>query len=72
MAATHIALEAIDVRGHFLPLALIPLQPFMDQPTFAEGFRHQPLFRLSWYGHPTEIVDENADDKGGAPKSLQT
>lgn len=52
VSATHIGLEAMDVRGSFLPLALVPLQPFLDQPKFDKGFRRQPLYRLSWYGQP--------------------
>jgi hypothetical protein len=48
--ATHIGLEALSARGHFLPLALLPLQPFMDQPDLSQGFRCHALFRLSWYG----------------------
>ena len=52
IAASHIGLEAISATGHFLPLALVPLEPFGNQTSFCAGFRHRPLFRLAWYGHP--------------------
>jgi hypothetical protein len=52
VAASHLGLEAMDARGYFVPLALVPLSPFIDQPHHKPAFRSYPLFRLSWYGHP--------------------
>jgi hypothetical protein len=52
VAASHLALEAQSATGFFLPLALVPLEPFLNQNSFGTGFRRQPLFRLSWHGHP--------------------
>jgi hypothetical protein len=52
VAASHIGLEAMSATGHFLPLALVPLEPFGNQTSFSAGFRYRPLFRLAWYGHP--------------------
>jgi len=52
VVASHLGLDAMDARGYFAPLALVPLAPFGDQPRRDRGLRFQPLFRLSWYGHP--------------------
>jgi hypothetical protein len=48
VAASHLALGAIDVRGNFRPLALVPLDAFAPQPPYSDGFRDPPLFRLAW------------------------
>jgi hypothetical protein len=50
LPASHIALEAMDDCGYFVPLAIVPLAPFSEQ--VSRGFRRQPLFSLSWYGQP--------------------
>lgn len=63
--ATHIGLEVLARRGHFLPLALVPLEPFVDHPGFTV------VFRLAWYGHPDRMGSENAASNGGSPKILQ-
>src|SRR5271154_788401 len=60
VAASHLALEAIDVRGNFRPLALVPLDAFAPQPPYSDGFRDPPLFRLAWYGHRVGSGDSNA------------
>src|SRR5271166_5978922 len=60
VAASHLALEAIDVRGNFRPLALVPLDAFAPQPPYSDGFRDPPLFRLAWYGHRVGSGDKNA------------
>jgi hypothetical protein len=52
VAASHLALEAQSATGFFMPLALVPLEPFLNQNACGTGFRRQPLFRLSWHGHP--------------------
>jgi hypothetical protein len=52
--ATHLGLHAMDSRGQFQPIVLIPLLPFIRQPSEAVSFRRHPLFRLSWHGHPNE------------------
>jgi hypothetical protein len=54
------ALEAIDVRGNFRPLALAPLDAFASQPPYSDGFRDPPLFRLAWYGHRVGSGDSNS------------
>lgn len=49
--ATHLGLHAMDTRGYFQPIVLIPLLPFTDQPR--TGILRSPaLFRLAWHGHP--------------------
>jgi hypothetical protein len=30
VAASHLGLEAMDARGYFVPLALVPLSPFIE------------------------------------------
>lgn len=66
--ATHIGLEALSVRGHFLPLVLLPLQPFVDErDQNREVFRYQPLLRLSWYGHPVGSIEANIMGTGKSP-----
>ena len=60
VAASHLALEAIDVRGNFRPRALVPLDAFAPQPPYSDGFRDPPLFRLAWYGHRVGSGDSNA------------
>jgi hypothetical protein len=52
VTASHIGLEVLSARGYFLPIALIPLEPFGHQSSFDLGFHTRALFRLSWYGHP--------------------
>ena len=61
VCATHLALEAMDARGDFRPIVLIPVQPFTDQSAPLKAFRCQPFYRLSWYGHPvSRRIDQNS------------
>jgi hypothetical protein len=52
VSATRIGLEEMSVHNHFLPLALVPLEPFLWGSKFDIGFSRRPLYRLSWYGQP--------------------
>ena len=42
VAASHLALEAIDVRGNFRPRALVPLDAFAPQPPIATASGTRP------------------------------
>lgn len=72
--ATHLALHAMDVRGYFQPLVLVPLLPFTQQPSASDGFRRHPLFRLAWHGHPSELTSGRGahptDDHGSRGADL--